>query len=304
MKLLMIVYLVAILSKTAYAWDNGAYITNTTTCYINPDTGLSEDEGTKNTSIGEGMCRSVIDKKGLIEINNENIYLTLRVHLHSNIDKISFLAQQKKKDPKSYKAVTSNLIQENGVQDYADYRIKIPNLNTLIKCKAYVTPMAREVCFFINTNEQLTAGKGSFIPIIDFEKDVKESQNNKNNTVKDKETKSKERSNELKTEPAKIESDFNKQSKKHAVEEKLQNESLNKEKVETVIKPSKKVLDKEDKNIKNENKINGEEVKATMSTTEEKLTNDKSDNNKNWIYIFISASVIAVLYLLYKRRRN
>ncbi len=151
-----------------YALENGAFTTSTTTNYINPDTGTTDDGGTQNAAIGEGMCRSIIDPTILIEVDNGKVYATARVHLYGNMPSVGLKIQGTKGDPNSYYAVSHSVMQEDFYDDFADLRFEIPNVGTRIQCTAYVTPMGREVCFYFDIASTLTAYSGNdFIVSVD-----------------------------------------------------------------------------------------------------------------------------------------
>ncbi|MFI3175669.1 MAG: heme-binding Shp domain-containing protein, partial [Bacillota bacterium] len=151
-----------------YALENGAFTTSTTTNYINPDTGTTDDGGTQNAAIGEGMCRSIIDPTILIEVEEGKVYATVRVHLYANMPSVDLKIQGTKGDPDSYYAVSHSVMQEDFYEDFADLRFEIPNVGTRIQCTAYVTPMGREVCFYFDIASDLTAYSGTdFIVSVD-----------------------------------------------------------------------------------------------------------------------------------------
>jgi hypothetical protein len=148
---------------TAFAADDGVYLASTNTYYLNPDTGVTDDGGSKNAAIGEGMCRSVIYEKALVEIDGGKVYVTVRVQLVSNMGAITFTAQKKAGDPSSYASVSPRITAEDAAADTADYRFSIPSVGSYIGCSTYVTPMGRDVKFYMNLSESLTAGSDDFI---------------------------------------------------------------------------------------------------------------------------------------------
>lgn len=78
--------LMGLMAVPAGAAGNGAYTAATTTYYVNPDTGSTDDSGgDASTAIGEGMCRSVLGKTALVEIEDDTVWITLRVLLLSNL---------------------------------------------------------------------------------------------------------------------------------------------------------------------------------------------------------------------------
>ena len=115
-------------ATSAMAVDNGAYTAATSTYYINPDTGHTDDAGGDgSTAIGEGMCRSVLGKTALVEVEDGTTYVTLRINLLSNLSNLAFEVQQTAGDANSYTAVTPDIMAENAANDTADYRFAVPS---------------------------------------------------------------------------------------------------------------------------------------------------------------------------------
>jgi hypothetical protein len=161
--LLCAALLAATAPLAAFAADDGVYLAATNTYYLNPDTGVTDDGGSKNAAIGEGMCRSVIYEKALVEIEDGKVYATVRVQLVSNMGAIKFTVQQKAGDPASYASVSPRIIAEDAGADTADYRFALPSVTGYIGCSTYVTPMGRDVKFYMNLSSSLTAGSGDFV---------------------------------------------------------------------------------------------------------------------------------------------
>lgn len=159
--LLLTCILAVALVIPAFAVDNGPYSVATNTFYLNPDTGVTDDGGTKNAALGEGMCRSVIDPTALIEIDGDTIYLTLRILLMSNIQNFTLDVQATPGDPDSYYTVYPEIMLEDGGMDSMDLRFEIPTIGCYIRGTAYIIPMVRDVCFYLNTDTALTPYEGN-----------------------------------------------------------------------------------------------------------------------------------------------
>jgi hypothetical protein len=156
----------ALLAQTCFAppvWAaaDGAYLAATNTYYLNPDTGLTDDGGSQNTAIGEGMCRSVVYKDALAEIENGQIYLTVRLLLMSNMRDVRLWVQQGSGG--AYQSVTPRIMMEDAAADSADYRFAVPALTGYISWAMYVEPMGRDVKFYMNVSDALREGSGDFI---------------------------------------------------------------------------------------------------------------------------------------------
>jgi hypothetical protein len=148
-------------SFPALAAEDGAYLAATNTYYLNPDTGKTDDGGTGNAAIGEGMCRSVVYKNALVELDGGKTYLTVRLLLLSNMQNVRLLTQEKPGG--SYKSVKPKILAEDAGTDSADYLFEIPSLTGYISWEMYVIPMGRDVKFYMNVSDVLTAGSGDFI---------------------------------------------------------------------------------------------------------------------------------------------
>lgn len=166
--LTMTVFMLGVLVQPALALDFGVYTASTTTNYLNPDTGVTEDGGTQNVELGEGMCRSAVGETALIEVDADgNIYVTMRMLLYSNLSKIKFYTQAKSGG--SYSAVKASITAEDAANDSADFRFKVPKAGCNVKTIMYVAPMGRDVTFFWHVNAGAAkAGSGDFVVNIDL----------------------------------------------------------------------------------------------------------------------------------------
>lgn len=166
--LLSLALAVCVCSTAAFAVEDGAYTASTSTYYLNPDTGSTDDAGgDSSTAIGEGMCRSVLGKTALVEVDGGKTYVTLRIMLLSNLKDLSFEVQKTAGDPDSYSKVTPDIMAEHTGDDAADYRFEIPSASTYVRCTAYVIPMSRNVVFYLNVSGSLTPGGGDFVVTVD-----------------------------------------------------------------------------------------------------------------------------------------
>ncbi|MDR1158445.1 MAG: hypothetical protein LBK75_09140 [Oscillospiraceae bacterium] len=145
----------------ARAAADGTYLAATHTHYLNPDTGRTDDGGTQNAALGEGMCRSVVYEKALAEIRDGRCFVTVRLQLMSNMRDFRLSAQQTPGG--AYAAITPAVMQEDAAQDTADYRFEIPALDSYLCWEMYVVPMGRDVKFYMNLDTALTEGTGDFV---------------------------------------------------------------------------------------------------------------------------------------------
>ena len=97
--------------SSAFAITDGTYTVKTVTSYVNPDTGKTDDGGTGNSELGEGMCRSVIDENAEIEQKNGKVTVTMRMKLYSNLSNIRIATQESPKG--KYNEVKYNVLKES-----------------------------------------------------------------------------------------------------------------------------------------------------------------------------------------------
>lgn len=149
----------------AFALSDGVYTADTLTYYLNPDTGKTDDGGTGNAEIGEGMCRSAVYEKALIEQQNGKTWITLRILLYSNLSNIRIYIQDSPKG--GYTEVKHAVMAENSVNDSGDFRFEAPTADCYVKTKIYVAPMGRDVCFFWKVDTSTAqSGNADFIKTI------------------------------------------------------------------------------------------------------------------------------------------
>lgn len=133
---------------SAFALENGTYEMNTITHYLNPDTGTTDDGGTGNAELGEGMCRSAVYDKAVVEQSDSGVIITMRMLLYSNLSNIRFAVQESPKG--EYKDIQYSVIKESASSNSADLQFEAPSADSLIRVKMYVGPMGRDVCFYWN----------------------------------------------------------------------------------------------------------------------------------------------------------
>lgn len=155
----MVVMLVLVTGFTAIsvsAAANGIYIATATPHYKHPTTGVVEDAGGDGSAVlGQSMTESATYKQALVEVDPDgNTYITVRLQLMDNIQNPQFQVDGK--------AVSATLMQEDYINNTADYRLKVNSENSVIRCNMYVIAMGRDVVFYI-TVSNLQEGSGDFI---------------------------------------------------------------------------------------------------------------------------------------------
>ncbi len=150
---------------SAFASNENVYTADTLTYYLNPDTGKTEDGGTSNAEIGEGMCRSAVYEKALVEEQDGKTWITVRMLLYSHISNIRIYTQNAPKG--DYTEAKYSVLAENSTNDSGDMRFEAPSADCYIKVKMYVGPMGRDVCFFWKVDTSTAqSGNGDFIKSI------------------------------------------------------------------------------------------------------------------------------------------
>lgn len=151
----MMVVLTLVVSTTAIsahaASSAGIYTATASAHYRNPSTGEIEDSGGEESEVlGQSMTESALYTKALVEIDKDgNSWVTVRLKLADSISNVSF-------------GRSATLMQEDYGSNTADYRMKAKAGSTL-RCSMYVTPMGREVIWYITISSSLSAGSGDFV---------------------------------------------------------------------------------------------------------------------------------------------
>lgn len=162
---IMVVTACCFTQVNAFALSDGAYTADTLTHYLNPDTGKTDDGGTGNAEIGEGMCRSVVYPKALIEQKNGKTWITVRILLYSNLSNARVYTQDLPKG--NYTEVKHTVMSENSPNDSGDFRFEVPSADCYVKTKMYVEPMGRDVCFYWKVDTSTAqSGNADFIKTI------------------------------------------------------------------------------------------------------------------------------------------
>lgn len=142
--------------------DDGAYLIGRSTSYVNPLTGSTEDGGT-NITLGESMISSIVENDLLLEQTNGKYYITIGLGLASNITDVRFKLMDSTGSFSSVNATKTGSSSANG-DTVNHYRIEISSLNDYISPIIYVTPMGRDVQFFIKLNQDsITPGTGIYV---------------------------------------------------------------------------------------------------------------------------------------------
>lgn len=158
----MLALAVSIVSMPASAASHGIYTATATAHYRHPTTGVIEDSGGENSAVlGQSMTESATNKKALVEVDaSGNTWITVRLNLMDNIQSPKFQVDGR--------SVSASLMQEDYGSNTADFRLKANSEKSIIRCNMYVTPMGREVIFYITVGN-LKSGSGDFVTSISVE---------------------------------------------------------------------------------------------------------------------------------------
>lgn len=156
----------AIGSISVSALDNGIYLADATPYYAHPYTGVIEDSGGESSAVlGQSMTESALCPQALVEVDTAgNMYATIRLSLMDNIENPQFMVQEN--GDSSFYDVYADCMQENLDNNTSDFRIQIPNENSIVRSTFYVVPMGRDVIFYIGFSN-LTEGSGDFVTSVE-----------------------------------------------------------------------------------------------------------------------------------------
>lgn len=148
----------------AYANElkDGAYTVGRETSYVNPETGETEDGGT-NIALGDSMCASIVDDQLLVEQTDGKTYITIGIGLMSNIEDVRIRVKDssgKYRDAEITK--TGSCQRDNDTCNH--YRFEVYSADEYISPIIYVTPMGRDVQFFVVPDiSSAQEGTGNFL---------------------------------------------------------------------------------------------------------------------------------------------
>lgn len=286
--ILMLVIMTSINIVEVNAVENGVYVAPVSVDYRNPETGLIEDGGSEeNYELGLGMCNSIVGSEALLEVDNGKKYITLRFSLMSNISNVSISVQSSSRG--SYYNVTPEVTKSG--DDWKDYRFQVSDENLYISPTLYVTPMQRNVKFFVKVNASAaSAGNGSFS--LKIQTNTANNQSSQNNTIESNNTVN--NSNALN------------ENVDQNVEEVLQNDNIIEENNE-VEDESEVIPEEVDEEINIEDAEGASEYTVTSKATLKKNSSNEKINKGIIVIVVIAilgvaGTTSAVIYKKYKKR--
>ena len=164
----MLALVAGITSIPVLAASNGIYTATATSHYKHPTTGKIEDSGGEGSYVlGQSMTDSALNKAALVEVDPQgNTFVTVRLNLMDNIQNPQFQVDGSRNG--NFSSVSATVMQEDFTNNTTDFRMQVPSENAIIRCNMYVTPMGREVIFYITVGN-LKSGSGDFVTSISVE---------------------------------------------------------------------------------------------------------------------------------------
>lgn len=146
----------------AHALEDGAYTVGRTTSYVNPDTGETVDGGT-NIALGDSMCASIVEETALVEQSNGKTYVTLGLGLMSNISEVRIQLMDADGNFRDAELTQTGSCERDG-DTCNHYRFEMTGNDKYISPIIYVTPMGRDVQFFVTLDlDSAQPGTGNFV---------------------------------------------------------------------------------------------------------------------------------------------
>ena len=150
------------LNAFAYVLEDGAYTVGRQTSYVNPETGNTVDGGT-NIALGDSMCASIVEDHLLVEQTNGKTYITIGLGLMSNIENVRIQIRDQNGTYHDAKLTMTGSCQRNG-DTCNHYRFEAYSADGYISPIIYVTPMGRDVQFFVMPDTgSAMSGTGNFV---------------------------------------------------------------------------------------------------------------------------------------------
>lgn len=134
-----------------YAESGTVYTCTVNRSYSHPVTGVIEDSGGEASyTTGQGMVEGAVYGDGILEVTDSGgYYLTIRMSLMDYTSNQTFAVQNVGDSGWSSTgtAVTATGSDSNGTT--ADVCIQVPSENSIVRIGMYVTPMGRDVIFYV-----------------------------------------------------------------------------------------------------------------------------------------------------------
>ena len=307
-----LILIIGVTPSSVKALDNGTYIIPVTATYENPETGSTVDGGS-NVALGQSMIDNIVSKEALLECENGRNYITLRLGLMSSISSVNFEVQTSSGG--GYKFVSSTQTASRADNSKTiDFRFEVVDPNLLISPILYVTPMGRNVQFFVKPNVSgAREGNGDFVSMISSGTDKNSNSNNNTNSgntssANENKNMSNSASNNSDNSPQALVSN---PEASIEVEEEASQEA-DKSNQESLIEKSEEAKEEEEaKKAEMENESIEDIFNNVQGITEHKLTSEepvqtgsKNTGIKIGIILVLVISAIAGGFVLYRKKFN
>ncbi|MDO5334980.1 MAG: heme-binding Shp domain-containing protein [Coriobacteriia bacterium] len=129
--------------------------------FEHPESGeIADSSGVVGKVIGQNMINKVVGADCLLE-EGENTWLDLRFNMTNSISDISMQMQ----GPKDSDWTKTNFQVVSQDDDSADLRVLVSSAKDILKVSFYVTPIGRNVTFFVSCDSWKEGNAGSFARI-------------------------------------------------------------------------------------------------------------------------------------------
>lgn len=156
--------------------------------YSHPITNVIEDSGGSSaTATAQGMIDGVVNNTGILEVTDSGeYYLTIRMSLMDFTENHQFQVQNVNDNSWQTMSmgVTATGSDNNGTT--ADITVQLPSENSVVRVSMHVTPMGRDVIFYVYPNNYVEGNSTGMIPtIVDApsQSNVEVNKNNNNQTT-------------------------------------------------------------------------------------------------------------------------
>lgn len=143
--------LVATCVSASEAYASTGYSATATPSYRHPGNGVIEDSGGESSEVlGQSMTDGATYPVAFVELADDGTtYVTIRLKLMDNIVNPQF--QYDYDWTGVFTPVGTEMVQENTTDHTADFRMAVPSggEGSVFRCSMYVTPMGRDVIFYI-----------------------------------------------------------------------------------------------------------------------------------------------------------
>lgn len=158
--------LLAVAALPGAAFAASVYTATATPSYAHPGTGAIEDSGGSDSQVlGTSMVESATDSAAFVEVDDAgNRYVTIRLKLQNMVSDIQF--QVDNSWTGSFSPISADIVQEDTSAHSADFRMAVSDESAVFRCSMYVTPMGRNVVFYITLSNYVEGNSAGFVQLV------------------------------------------------------------------------------------------------------------------------------------------